>query len=85
MSLTGNEPRESWVNPKVEIGSSPLHGQGMFAASRVAEGETVVIWGGSLVGKEEADRARAEGKVVMQLEGWPVQCRRAWGRTPPTS
>ena len=28
----------------------------------------VVIWGGCLVGKEEAGRARAEGKVVMQLE-----------------
>ena len=68
MSLRMNEPRESWVNPKVEIGPSPLHGQGMFAVSRVTEGETVVIWGGSLVGKEEADRARADGKVVMQLE-----------------
>ena len=68
MSLRMNEPRESWVNPKVEIGPSPLHGQGMFAASRVAKGETVVVWGGSLVGKEEADRARADGKVVMQLE-----------------
>ena len=63
-----HELSEAWLNPKVEIGPSPIHGQGMFATTRVAEGETVVVWGGPLVGKEEADRARAEGKVVMQLE-----------------
>ena len=40
----------------------------MLASSPIAEGEIVVIWGGPLVGKEEADRARVEGKVVMQLD-----------------
>ena len=40
----------------------------MLASSPIAEGEIVVIWGGPLVRKEEADRARVEGKVVMQLD-----------------
>ena len=62
------KPRESWVNPKVEIGSSPIHARGILASSPITEGEFIVIWGGPLVGKKEADRARVEGKVAMQLD-----------------
>ena len=36
--------------------------------SPITPGETVVIWGGTFVEREEAERARAEGKVVMQLD-----------------
>ena len=62
------KPRESWVNPKVEIGLSPIHARGILASSPITEGEVIVIWGGPLVGKKEADRARVEGKVAMQLD-----------------
>ena len=40
----------------------------MFAISPFKPGETVVIWGGTFVGKDEAERARAQGKLVMQLD-----------------
>ena len=36
--------------------------------SPITPGETVVIWGGTFVEREEAERARAQGKVVMQLD-----------------
>jgi hypothetical protein len=40
----------------------------MFATSPIMTSETVVIWGGTRVGREEAERARGQGKVVMKLD-----------------
>ena len=40
----------------------------MFAMSPITPGETVVIWGGTFVGREQAERARTQGKVAMQLD-----------------
>ena len=68
MKTLDEDPKEDWVSPKVEIRASPVHGRGMFAMSPIASGETVVIWGGTFVERGEAERARAQGKVVMQLD-----------------
>ncbi len=40
----------------------------MFATSPLSTGETVVIWGGTFVGRKAAERARAEDKVIIQLD-----------------
>ena len=61
-------PSEDWVSPRVEIRLSPIHGRGTFARSPLALGETVAIWGGGFVGKDEAERARSQGKLVGQLD-----------------
>ena len=61
-------PQRSWLSPKIEILASPIHERGIFAISPFTPGETVVVWGGAFVGREEADRARTQGKVVMQLD-----------------
>ena len=49
-----------WMNPKIAIRQSSVHGRGMFATARILKGETVAIWGGSYVGKEEAEEARKD-------------------------
>ena len=36
--------RKSWVNPKIEIRPSPVHGKGLFARVPMAKGEVVVVW-----------------------------------------
>jgi uncharacterized protein len=61
-------PTESWINPKIDVRSSPLHATGMYAKSLIKAGETVVIWGGNYVSKSEADKAKKIRKVVMQLD-----------------
>ena len=38
-------PYESWVSPKIEMRSSPIHGRGTFTTSPIETAETVVIWG----------------------------------------
>ena len=40
----------------------------MFATSLLKAGETVVIWGGTFLDRDAAERARAEGKLIMQLD-----------------
>ena len=68
MKSLNEYPSEDWVSSKVEIRASQIHGRGMFAVSPIATGETVVVWGGTYVGKEEAEQAREQGNVVMQLD-----------------
>ena len=60
---------EDWVSPKIEtMRASSIHGRGMFAVGPFTRGETVVVWGGTFVRKDAAERAEAEGKLVMQLD-----------------
>ena len=38
-----------WIDPRVEIRPSSIHGRGMFARTRIGAGEVVTIWGGTFV------------------------------------
>jgi SET domain-containing protein len=38
---------ETWIDPRVELGESTTHGQGLFANKLIRAGETVIIWGGT--------------------------------------
>ena len=60
--------QESWIHPEVELRTSPIHGRGMFAKSPLKTYEVVVVWARSFVTREAAQRARAQGKIVMQLD-----------------
>ncbi len=62
-------PEKSSLNLKLKMHASPIQGNGMFAKERIKAGETVIIWGGNFVSKEEAMKAKNKnGKVVMQLD-----------------
>src|SRR5262249_45466335 len=37
---------ESWIDPRVEVRPSRLHGRGSFARERIGADEVVTIWGG---------------------------------------
>ena len=55
-------PTEDWVSPKIEVRTSPMHGSGMFAKSPITPGEEVVVWGGTFVETEEAERPELRGR-----------------------
>lgn len=61
-------PKEDWINPKIEIRTTENRGKGMFAISTISKGEKVLLWGGNYVNKDEAEKAKAEGKLVMQFD-----------------
>lgn len=61
-------PQKDWVSPKIEIRITENRGKGMFAVEPISKGEEVVVWGGNYVNKDQAEKARGEGKLVMQFD-----------------
>jgi uncharacterized protein len=39
----------SWLDPRIAIGDSPIHGRGLFAREAIREGEVVVRWRGEVL------------------------------------
>lgn len=60
-------PKEDWINPKIKIKKTKNRGKGMFAISPIFKGEVVVVWGGNYVNKEQAEKEKSNGKLVMQF------------------
>ena len=59
---------KDWISPKVEVRSSTLEGKGIFALAPINPGEKIVIWRGRYTNKDGSDKARLEGKLVMQWD-----------------
>ena len=58
----------TWLSPKIEIMTSPIHGRGMFAASDIRNGETLIVWGDCYTDEAGALKAREQGKGTMQWD-----------------
>jgi uncharacterized protein len=43
----------SWIDSRLEVRSSPIQGQGMFANATIQQGEVVIVWGGTLFTLED--------------------------------
>lgn len=62
-------PQTTWLNPKIEIVHSRIHGKGMRAFADIRQEETVLIWGGECyTDKAGANAVRRQGKAVMQWD-----------------
>ncbi len=61
-------PKEDYINSKIEIRNAENRGRGMFATKLISQGEVVIIWGGNYVNKDQAEKAKTEGKLVMQFD-----------------
>jgi uncharacterized protein len=47
--FTSQEIRpQSWIDPRIEVRLSPIHGRGIFTMAPIQQGEVVIIWGGTL-------------------------------------
>lgn len=61
-------PRITILNPKIVIKKSGKKGKGMYAKELIKRGETVLTWGGVYTNKENANKAKREGRLVFQLD-----------------
>lgn len=68
MTMEDTYRKEPWLDPRVKLGRSPVHGQGMFTTALIDVGEVVAVWGGTFATTQEASRAKALGKLVMQVD-----------------
>ena len=44
----GYRPTE-WMDPRIQIRPSSIHGKGMFAITPIQQGKVVNIWGGTVL------------------------------------
>jgi hypothetical protein len=59
MILLGSICPNSWVDSRLEVRASTIHGRGLFASAPVHEGEAVIIWGGAMFTEHEILAGRA--------------------------
>jgi hypothetical protein len=59
--------KTSWVNPKLEVRESRIHGRGVFAHDRIRKGERVAIFGGEIMRIDEID------DLPSRLQEYPMQ------------
>jgi SET domain-containing protein len=64
MSIEGFDGRKeilpsSWVDSRIEVRLSPIHGRGIFATAPIQEGEVVIIWGGVYFTLEDIQTGKA--------------------------
>jgi hypothetical protein len=57
----------SWLNPKVEVRKSRIHGKGVFAKEYIGTGERVAIFGGQIMPIGDLD------KIPPPLDEYPMQ------------
>jgi uncharacterized protein len=51
--LSKKIPPQSWIDARIEVRPSSIHGKGMFANATIQKGEVVIVWGGTLFTLEE--------------------------------
>jgi hypothetical protein len=58
----------SWLNPRLDIRTSPLHGRGTFATAPVLGGEIVTIWEHRVLSPADVDDA-TPGELWLRADG----------------
>ena len=61
-------PKDTWINPKIEIKETQNKGRGMFAVELIKANEKILIWGGEYTDAQGATEAKGKGKLVLQWD-----------------
>jgi len=61
-------PKETWINPKIEVRKTKGNGKGMIALDPFVAGEILIIFGGEYTDAKGAEEARSKGKLVMRWD-----------------
>ncbi len=59
--------RRSWVDPRLEVRPSPVHGTGVFAKEPIRRGEVVAVWGGVVMTEEDIKAGRAKPRTTAEI------------------
>jgi hypothetical protein len=61
-------PPKPWLNPKIAVRESPIHGRGFFAHLDIREAEHIVVWGGCYTDRKGAEETEEQGLGTMQWD-----------------
>lgn len=59
--------KASVISNKLEIRESKIHGQGIFAKSRIEKDEVIVIWGGTVFTKNEIESGKGKRHTLVGI------------------
>lgn len=58
----------TWVNPKLKLGKSKIHGEGVFTDEKIPKEEKIMEFGGKLISKEEAFSGNYKSRSVWIVD-----------------
>ncbi len=59
---------QTWLNPRLSVSPSRIHGRGFHASRPISAGEVVVEFGGTLFSKAEIDAGKSNNRTLMQVD-----------------
>jgi hypothetical protein len=68
ISLAKSYTLQSWIDPRIEICVSSIHGKGMFACEPIQKGEVVVVWGGQVFSEANIKAGKAKERSIVQID-----------------
>ena len=63
-----NYSPESWLDPRLEVRSSPIHGKGFFASRPFQAGDIVIVFGGTLFSMPDVESGKANTRTLMLID-----------------
>ena len=57
-----------WLDPRIEVRDSPIHGRGMFARESFGSDEVALIWGGAVFSEAEIQAGKANPRSFTLVE-----------------
>ena len=67
----------TWLDPRLEIRDSPVHGRGAFALETIRQGEIVTVWAHTILHPEVAGAVR-DGELHRRVDGRYVWLPDSW-------
>ena len=57
-----------WLDPRIDVRDSPIHGRGLFARESFGSGEVAFIWGGTVFSEAELRAGKVNPRSVKLVE-----------------
>jgi hypothetical protein len=59
-----------WIDPRLEVRDSAVHGRGLYARESMGSGEVALIWGGTVFSEADVQAGRVQpGTLTLVEEG----------------
>ena len=62
-----NYREKSWLDPRIALAQSSIHGKGLFVTEPFKVGEVLIVFGGSLFSREDIAAGKANDRTLMQV------------------
>ncbi|SRR6266508_3883177 len=72
-AMTQKYMPHSWIEPRLEVRPSPIHGLGSFARTAIKAGEVVTIWGGAVFSLADVTAGKTKPGTVVAIEAAPIK------------